>query len=790
MEKTVVELFAGVGGFRVGLNNIKQIDNNGLAIENGNFKFVWYNQWEPSTTQQYAFDCYNTRFGKSESHSNVDINLVDKAQIPDHTLLCAGFPCLAANSLVLTTNGYKYITDIRVNDYVISHDGLPHRVTNWFDQGKKEVFKLKSSCLDELILTKNHQLLVKQKKWKTTKINKRSVNNCYYSDPVWMSLDEIIEQKSKNSILLLGCPINTNSKVPEWTGVDIYRDGQIYEHKNDLDLNQEDIWYLVGRYLGDGWVKKNYKNKYHPYGGIVICCAKDEIDEFRSKISSKFHYSIAEERTVFKFHFSSLELATFISQFGVGAENKQLPGFVFDLPINLLKSLLDGYKDSDGCETHDHNRTLIQFSTISHKLAYGIAQCVQKVYKTPAYVYKSKANRINGKCIIEGRVVNESPLYQVKYNKDNPQRTFAFYEGGYVWHPIRKITKEMSQVNVYDIEVESSHSFVVNGCISHNCQDYSVAHSLSKEKGIEGKKGVLWWQIKEVIEAKKPPFILFENVDRLLKSPSKQRGRDFGIMLRCLSDLGYAAEWRVINAADYGFSQRRKRIFLVAYRNTTKYYKNSTSEMSDIICKDGIFAKAFPAFRTKYQEFGISNLYVYSNIIDLSNEYCFDFKDAGYMKNGLVFTTDICAHQIEPQTLKTIVEGNVDNHYFLTKEQIEKFKYLRGNKKIPRVDKNGFEYDYVEGAMTPYDYLNSPSRTMLTSEGTVNRCSHIIKDPVKKKLRFLTPIECERLNQFPDNWTDTGMPERKRYFMMGNALVCGIINKIGMELEKIIEGEE
>ena len=157
MEKTVVELFAGVGGFRVGLNNIKQIDNNGLAIENGNFKFVWYNQWEPSTTQQYAFDCYNTRFGKSESHSNVDINLVDKTQIPNHTLLCAGFPCLAANSLVLTTNGYKYITDIRVNDYVISRDGLPHRVTNWFDQGKKEVFKLKSSCLDELVLTKNHK---------------------------------------------------------------------------------------------------------------------------------------------------------------------------------------------------------------------------------------------------------------------------------------------------------------------------------------------------------------------------------------------------------------------------------------------------------------------------------------------------------------------------------------------------------------------------------------------------------------------------------------------------------
>jgi DNA (cytosine-5)-methyltransferase 1 len=76
---------------------------------------------------------------------------------------------------------------------------------------------------------------------------------------------------------------------------------------------------------------------------------------------------------------------------------------------------------------------------------------------------------------------------------------------------------------------------------------------------------------------------------------------------------------------------------------------------------------------------------------------------------------------------------------------------------------------------------------MLTSEGTLNRSTHIIKDA--KGVRILTPIECEKLNQFPENWTDT-MPERKRYFMMGNALVCGIIRKLGIQISKIIDKEK
>ena len=327
-------------------------------------------------------------------------------------------------------------------------------------------------------------------------------------------------------------------------------------------------------------------------------------------------------------------------------------------------------------------------------------------------------------------------------------------------------------------------------CGGFPCQDYSVAHTLKKEKGIEGKKGVLWWQIRDILEAKKTPFVFLENVDRLIKSPAKQRGRDFGIMLKCLDNLGYAAEWRVINAADYGFPQRRRRIYIFAYRKTTNYYKIITKQKAeDVILSKGIFANAFPIANDSLK-IKDSNLREIKDLADFSDSYKFTFENSGYMFDGVVYTTKTLPASIPSITLKQIAEKGVDEHFYLNDKQKAKFEYLRGSKKIPRVDANGHEYMYTEGSMSPFDDLSLPGRTMLTSEGSVNRSTHIVKDPKTKRLRLLTPIECERLNQFPDNWTDSGMPEKRRYFMMGNALVCGIIKKMGVEIDKIIDQED
>ena len=332
------------------------------------------------------------------------------------------------------------------------------------------------------------------------------------------------------------------------------------------------------------------------------------------------------------------------------------------------------------------------------------------------------------------------------------------------------------------------HELLVGG---FPCQDYSVAHTLSKSKGIEGKKGVLWWQINDILKAKKPPFILLENVDRLVKSPAKQRGRDFGIMLRCLIDQGYGLEWRIINAGETGHPQRRRRIFLFGFHKTTKYYQSlSKLNAESILLENGIFAKKFPVCKvSKIKEINVKRNY--KDLVDVSNKFKADFENSGILYEGKIFTMKTSIANPSSIPLKDIVlsEG-VDKHYFLTPEQKAKYKYLRGSKKIPRVKPNGVKYNYSEGAMSPYDDLNLPGRTMLTSEGTTNRSTHIIKDPKNNKLRLLTPVECERLNQFPDNWTDSGMPEKRRYFMMGNALVCGIIKKLGSEIEKIIEKED
>ncbi len=318
------------------------------------------------------------------------------------------------------------------------------------------------------------------------------------------------------------------------------------------------------------------------------------------------------------------------------------------------------------------------------------------------------------------------------------------------------------------------------------CQDYSVARSLSGEQGIQGKKGVLFWEIKRVIENTQPKYVLLENVDRLLKSPSSQRGRDFAVMLATFRDLDYTVEWRVINAADYGFAQRRRRIFIFAYKNGIDFDRIQSQYSEDqIVFREGFFAKPFPVENIPYND-RITSVTLPEDIVSVSESFNFGFHTAGYMKNGFVFTTHVKPIEESPITLRDILEdeSEVDEKYYLSEAAIEKFAYLRGPKKIERKTKDGHVYQFSEGGMSPTDDLDKPGRTMLTSEGTTNRSTHIVE--VNGRKRFLTPLECERLNGFDDNWTSI-LSDRMRYFCMGNALVVGLIERMGKRIEEIEE---
>lgn len=349
------------------------------------------------------------------------------------------------------------------------------------------------------------------------------------------------------------------------------------------------------------------------------------------------------------------------------------------------------------------------------------------------------------------------------------------------------VNKDIAQI---DKKTLPDHDLLVGG---FPCQDYSVARSLKGEKGIEGKKGVLFWDIISIAEVKKPSFLLLENVDRLLKSPSKQRGRDFGIMLRSLNDLGYNAEWRVINAADYGFAQRRRRVYIFAWKKTTKYNERVQGNSILFLSQLSLNASSFPIDsksidKVKYIDIDDS---IYTDTVDMTSRFTFNFENCGCCINGRISTFHAESVGENPIPFIKIIDKNpIDKSLYLTPIQIEKFRYLKGKKRVERLRTDGNKYFFSEGGMDFPDNLEKPSRTMLTSERSINRSTHVIEDPVTMSLRFITPIEAERLQNFPDNWTNTGMPDKARYFMMGNALVTGVIQRYESQLCNIFDNEE
>jgi len=322
------------------------------------------------------------------------------------------------------------------------------------------------------------------------------------------------------------------------------------------------------------------------------------------------------------------------------------------------------------------------------------------------------------------------------------------------------------------------------------CQDYSVATTLQNSKGLIGKKGVLWWSIHRILSEKKTPpkYLFLENVDRLLKSPSNQRGRDFAVMLKSLDDLGYAVEWRVINAAEYGMPQRRRRIFFIGYHKSTQAYKNlEHSEAPEWIHTQGAFANAFPVAMAATNKHSLS---ITEDLVGLSESFnvtekLSPFQNSGVFINGNVYTEKTMVSYDGKRTVLNDIlnKKDVPDEFYIAPDDYAKWDYLKGAKKEIRTAKSGFTYNYSEGGMIFPDALDNASRTIITGEGgkSPSRFKHVVQ--TTKGLRRLTPLELERLNMFPDDHTKlAGISNTKRAFFMGNALVVGVVEKIGKAL--------
>lgn len=388
----------------------------------------------------------------------------------------------------------------------------------------------------------------------------------------------------------------------------------------------------------------------------------------------------------------------------------------------------------------------------------------------------------------------ESPYEVVWSNQWEPstkiQHASAVYENRFGMD--NHSNKDIASVEVSEIP---DHDLLVGG---FPCQDYSVATTLKNSKGLIGKKGVLWWSIHKILSEKenKPKYLFLENVDRLLISPSGQRGRDFAIILQSLNELGYAVEWRVINAADFGMPQRRRRIFILAYLNNTEIYENIKSiKPIEWILENGTLANSFPV--TTESKLSPKKFKLKGDIVSISENFNKDGKTGMFENSGLMIEGNVTTIKTQPNyegkftILKDLIQnGEVTEEFYISNEELDKWKYLKGPKKEMRKNADGFEYNYSEGGMIFPDPLDKPSRTIITGEGgkSASRFKHVIQMP--KGFRRLTPIELERLNMFPDDHTKlNGISDTKRAFFMGNALVVGVIEKIGIALTEKIKNE-
>jgi DNA (cytosine-5)-methyltransferase 1 len=369
-----------------------------------------------------------------------------------------------------------------------------------------------------------------------------------------------------------------------------------------------------------------------------------------------------------------------------------------------------------------------------------------------------------------------SRIYEARFGKENHS------------------SKDIAKVIKENFDSIPEHDLLVGG---FPCQDYSVARSSSSATGIKGKKGVLWWSIHAILHARSPEYIMLENVDSLLKSPSNERGRDFAIMLASLNELEYAVEWRIINAAEYGMPQRRKRVFIMAYKKETKIHNkisklNDSNELFKWVTNDGVIQDAFPMNFVDDMFPNFKNIdYKLSEISD--NKLGFDekkqpFANAGIMFDGNVFSQKGVPQEYEgmPVYLKDILQKEkVPEDFFLLEEDMDKWIWLKGPKDLTKTSRTGHDYPYAEGPVAFPDKLNRASRTIITGEGgkSPSRFKHVIKDPKTKRLRRLTPYELEKLNMFSGRHTEIeGISDGKRAFFMGNSLVVGVVEKISKSL--------
>ena len=779
----LLSLFSGIGAFE------KALDRENIPYELASFCEI----------DKFAVKSYCAVHGVPEDKNLGDISKVASEDIPDCDLISYGFPCVTGDTLIATAGGYKQIKEIKEGEMVLTHANEYKKVERFIPQGKKEIWHINAMGTHGIDTTENHRYYAR-KKYRKGHLGIRT-----FTEPAW------VECKNLNNSYYLGTPVNNNN-IP-------FEDSSI-----DLDFTDDTLWYLAGRYLGDGWTRER-KDRATNVCGVVICCGKHKANDFEKKIDNKYHYTKSETRTTINYIFSSIAMAKLFSMMGHGAANKEIPPCFIDMPVEYLRKVMEGYFDSDGAKTQG----LYKITTVSPKLVYSVAQAISKVYHRPVSVYTTKRPST---CVIEGRIVNQRDTYQLTFKPNANKQDKAFYEDGYIWFPIRSVTNTHEMKDVYDITVEAHHSFVANNCMAHNCQDISVAGKMAGIIASETRSGLLYEALR-IIEAKKPAYAICENVKNLVGKKFKP---DFDKLLFMLDELGYNSYWQVLNAKDYGIPQNRERVFVISIRKdidngtfefpkkfplelrlkdmlenevdekfylTPKQIKclnvnepkgtdilhvgntKSGGQKSDIILADGI-SSCLNATDYKQPKQIVDNP-AYESVTQVNENYA--MLNGGKIGKMHDISRRAYYEDSVAPTIHTSGGGNQEPKVIVTDQQIvdsiPASNSYNKRKAQEMLNKNG----YLPEFHVPYNNLEvkETSPTLTTHSGKFAGSGAVMYKH-DFRIRKLTPKECWRLMGFDDSDFDkakaVGISASQLYKQAGNSIVVNVLQYIFRNLFK------
>lgn len=472
--------------------------------------------------------------------------------MPDFDLLFASTPCFVAGTMIQTQTGFKPIEDIRPGELVFTHNNRYCKVVRIGNKTSEDIYHINAMMFDGIDCTGNHPFLVRRRYRYGHFCERR------FKEPEW------IEARELDKNCFLGYAINTKSELPCECDSELIESLRLY-------FTNENFWYLMGRYVGDGWRRISHNSRC-----VIIACSDRNRETLIDCVEQLgFRYCIAHERTADKVHISNKALNAFVERYGKGAHKKRVDNETMNLPVELLKSFIDGCIDSDGCFSQNEYK----LSTVSKELAYSLQQCIAKVYHIHARMNKFIRPKTT---VIEGRVVNQRDSYTLNWHTEKRKQDKAFYEDGYIWFPIISIVKKGGSDVVYNMEVDEDHTYTANGAIVHNCQDISNAGLQRGFTENSGTRSSIIWNVHDCVRIKKPKYIVMENVSAIL---SKKFYPMLKLWLDELERMGYKnfappcfeTPWKekskktkvgTLNSCDYGTPQNRVRWFGVSILRT------------------------------------------------------------------------------------------------------------------------------------------------------------------------------------------------------------------------------